>query len=1095
MQKNYDVIFAKAAIHNKLIPVEKAKELLKSLPEGKSFAVVAIEKNLIPRETAEKLIRKINDISSAQHPAVPKSAGVHTRKRGPSQAIPAVPKGTRVRPRKNVSSKALPDVPKGTRVLPRKNVSSKALPDVPKGTRVRPRKNVSSGTLPDVPKGTRVRPRKNVSSGTLPDVPKGTRVRPRRNVSSGALPAVPEGTRTRFRNAPKEKSKKLFLLIGGAAIVLVGLVIGIAVALSGNDPSKPEKPVLADAPKEEPVKDPLPGPEEKPDPDPDPEPDPVPEVKKNPALEERNRFYQKLKEQTGEAKETLEEYWAELREKRAAAEAQAAQFRKRFEGRRMTIQLVSGRSYPDARLIDFSFDSLRVKTGSELDIGWSLIAPATTRKVARIVYPDQPFERGRFLTARKLWTDAKAAFEEALEKEDEYEDYEFQVKEIVPILDKLIAGEGAFQGSAVRMGKTGLELTYDFSDGKQADDFLGTDVRIADGKMVCTKGYVQLSNLNFTTELDARMNLVLPEAIYFMIRNVRLELGKELILRNMRDKSELVKGKGIPPGKERKLRVWVRNNKLEFHVDGKKVLSGELPVKEGDLTRLGPFRFEVKKGEATFSAPLVVRGELDPNDLRKRFAEVEVLIQRATAGDLEDIEMELEKAREERVLGTHSGERVNVSANGLFFVIAPSSSSGDLATHGVIKSELASFLQNRTEEGLVEKMDAFLKKFPGLPDIHYYRGLFHLEIGKRDEAKKGFDRALEIFPEFYECLTDRARLHLYDHQYDQGLVLVEKALKMRPDYASAYALRGMLSYAKNQVRNDAVRDDLDIASTLDPKDNEITSHKRAIETESKGPRYLGCIHEYESEHYRVVTDISEEAAREYARRLEAAFGWYREYLKKVYPGEPDRKPRVAVFNTREAYYTYNELIGAQRRENTLGIFRQWYNELVLFEDAEIDKSLTTLYHEAFHHFMSISSKHTMPYWFNEGMADYMGGMTIQGGKVRKKGRVLGDEFRVIRQALKRGFYLPFEKIMTQSPAQFYSGQVGFKYSQSWSMCHFFHHAEKGKYRPLLDRYFLLLHSGKHRQEAFDEVFGGKTKGLEREWKKYVLSLKLERKGS
>ena len=509
---------------------------------------------------------------------------------------------------------------------------------------------------------------------------------------------------------------------------------------------------------------------------------------------------------------------------------------------------------------------------------------------------------------------------------------------------------------------------------------------------------------------------------------------------------------------------------------------------------MGPFRFEVKKGEAIFSSPLKVRGEFSESELRKRFAEVEILVRRATAGDLEDIAMEMEQAREEQVLGTHSGERVEIFANDLYFT-GPLLSSGDLATYSAIKTELASFLQERMEDGLVEKMDELLQKYPDIPGLHYYRGLFHLEIGKRDEAKKGFEQALKIFPEFHECLTDRARLHLYDHQYDEGLVLVEKALQTRPDYAPAYALRGVLSYAKNQVRSDAVRDDLDIAQTLDSGDNEIVSHQRAIETESKGPRYLGCIYSYESKHYRVVTDISEIAAEEYANRLEAAFGWYREYLKKVYPGEPDRKPRVAVFNTREAYYTYNELIATSRNENTLGIFRQWYNELVLFEDATIDNSLTTLYHEAFHHFMSISSKHTMPYWFNEGMADYMGGMTIEDGQILRKARVLTNECRNIQQALKQDFYLPFEKIMTQSPAEFYSGQVGFKYSQAWSMCHFFHHAEGGKYRPMIIRYFLLLHSGKHRQEAFDEVFGGKTSGLEKAWKKYVKGLKLEKKGS
>ncbi|MDP6957779.1 MAG: hypothetical protein QF645_03105, partial [Planctomycetota bacterium] len=108
MPKNYDVVFAKAAIHNKLIPIEQAKGLLKSLPEGKSFAVMAIEKNYIPREKVERLIKKINDVSSAQHPAIPRMTGVHARKKSASQMLPSVPK-TAVEPvRKKGPTRELP---------------------------------------------------------------------------------------------------------------------------------------------------------------------------------------------------------------------------------------------------------------------------------------------------------------------------------------------------------------------------------------------------------------------------------------------------------------------------------------------------------------------------------------------------------------------------------------------------------------------------------------------------------------------------------------------------------------------------------------------------------------------------------------------------------------------------------------------------------------------------------------------------------------------------------------------------------------------------------------------------------------------------
>ena len=102
-----------------------------------------------------------------------------------------------------------------------------------------------------------------------------------------------------------------------------------------------------------------------------------------------------------------------------------------------------------------------------------------------------------------------------------------------------------------------------------------------------------------------------------------------MILTNTDDDSEIAKGKGPAPGSEVKVRIRIRDNKLDFSVDGKTVLSGGLPVKKGASPNLGPFRWEVKKGEAVFAAPFHVEGQLRASELRKRFAEVEILVRRA----------------------------------------------------------------------------------------------------------------------------------------------------------------------------------------------------------------------------------------------------------------------------------------------------------------------------------------------------------------------------------------------------------------------------------------------------------------------------------
>jgi tetratricopeptide (TPR) repeat protein len=478
---------------------------------------------------------------------------------------------------------------------------------------------------------------------------------------------------------------------------------------------------------------------------------------------------------------------------------------------------------------------------------------------------------------------------------------------------------------------------------------------------------------------------------------------------------------------------------------------------------------------------------LDAADLQKRFAEVEVLVRRAIAGELDAVQEAIQAAREEALLGKRASYEVKTSANHQYFTLRIP--VRDLATYDQIQERMIELLRSGISEKLVESIDELIQKCPTVPSLHYFRGLYYRQLLDSDEILKSYQEALRLFPEYYEARIGLGEVYLMDSQFDQGLEEVEKAIRIRPDTAAAYALRAMLRFAQNLEWTEAIREDLELAYALDPGDERTVEFRRAIQTEARGPRGVGCIYEYQSVHYLVVTDISEAAAQQYAERLEAAFAYYREYVGDLYKDQFRKPPRVAVFNTREAYYTYNELISTQRVEQSLGIFRRDYDELVLFEEAEIDRSLVTLYHEAFHHFMSLITDRRIPYWFNEGMADYIGALTIENGKVVTKGRVLSDESTLLRQTLSTGYFQPFEQIMNEAPAEFYSGWVGFKYSQAWSMLHFFHHAQGGKYRDLVDRYFRLLVSGQGRREAYDAVFKGKEADLEKEWKEYATKLK------
>jgi hypothetical protein len=260
----------------------------------------------------------------------------------------------------------------------------------------------------------------------------------------------------------------------------------------------------------------------------------------------------------------------------------------------------------------------------------------------------------------------------------------------------------------------------------------------------------------------------------------------------------------------------------------------------------------------------------------------------------------------------------------------------------------------------------------------------------------------------------------------------------------------------------------------------------------KGPQHLGAKYEKEFPHYVVMTDMSVDKTMLYGTRLEAAYKFYAETFKDVFTEEARRpKPRVAIFNTREAYLTYGELTLSNRQEWTLGYFHPMYRELLLFEDADLEATLQTLYHEAFHQFMALMVPKA-PFWYNEGIAEYMGGIKVEvvnkkDSKIVEKARVLDGRLKGLKMSL--NFALKFEDIMMQTPAQFYSGPVSFKYAQAWSMVHFLYEASGGKHRPLVESYFKKLKDGGTPREAFDTAFGGgKVEELQKEWLEYVKKL-------
>lgn len=910
---------------------------------------------------------------------------------------------------------------------------------------------------------------------------------------------------------PPRKSPAFFIGLAGGAAALVAVVL--VFALRGNPPEPqppaPEPPAARKAPPILPTPprdvELPPPPVEPPRPKPAPTaPDVKPEPPKPADDDGRAPFYARLAGKRREAEARLKEARFELDEdKKAEAEAARA-LRQRLGGKSLTITLRAGASYPKATVRHFSYTDVEIEDGGKkLSVPWSTVQPASLLAAADALYEpgnaDHQFERGRFLAANKHWREAAQAFDRAMKID---EGYTSRVEEVKDYLDRLISGQGGFRGAARRVGRDGLVLTYDFQKEEQLGDFT-PGLSLKKGAAVLEaerRRAVYLGDWDYVDEVEADLKVAFSGKLTFIFfagerGGYEIELGPDAVTlfktnslaatpaerRKELAKSDKAK---LPKDTPHALRVTARGRQFRLFLDKKELLAAVDPPPTTDALPLrGRFGLGIEGGKAALSPPLSVVGTLDPRELDKRLAEVEALMRRADDKELKDIEkMRIEKEAEE-ILGRKA---VQLTADDAYFTFRIKSNADLTAYDGVKRAAAQDLSFGREEEEVKAPLDRLIGLYPAVPSLYYLRAQYHWERSDLAAARQDLRKALEIFPEFAEALVLQARVQLWEGDPASALASCQKAIESKPDHASAYVQRAMASFSAGA---DPRLDDLRLALKLQPANREAFSYLRVLKYASRGPRDLGCVHEVETEHYRVTTDIGPEAARLYGERLEAAYRHFAETWKRVYRERPFRKPRVAVFNTSENYYTYFELLNENRGDYTLGVFRPALNELVLFEDVDLEASLQVLHHEQFHHFATLLSPQPFPYWYNEGIAEYMSSIRVKDGKVVKTGLLLMDRLQPLQLTMGMGLTYPWERIMCETPREFYSGAVSLKYAAAWSILHFLYEAEGGKHRALAERYFDELIAGKTPRQAFDAVFKDKVEALTKEWSAYVKALK------
>ncbi len=915
---------------------------------------------------------------------------------------------------------------------------------------------------------------------------------PRRPVPAAPIPRRPA---VQASGASSGKGKWIAVAAGGIVLIVAAVAI-----FSGKKPPAPE-PVVTKPPAPKIVPKAPPPPPPPPAPAPVAAPPPPPKKAPQDPLEAlKADMARKAEARRKEGAERLAAARKEIEQDVEREKKESAAFEKRFVGLELDVALTSKQVYRKAQVTGFTADELRLKTPEResLNLPWTLVAPESVSAVAHHVYKaqtaDDQLALARFLVDRRLWKEAQAALHRLKKIDEEYERIADDYDEAA---GPLLTGKGHFQGSLRVTPPSGLHLAYDFTDDAQAEDFRGPDdgFTIAGGKLTLESKERHLwrigPDLEFGDEFEfeAKASVTGTLIIGFHARPGSglyvIETGPAgTVLKKGRDRDlkELASNaKAVLKG-DQKIRLTASRGKIAFRIADKPALSFEDASVQGPP--VGACLVGVADGKAVLSAPLGVGGQVNPDYMKKKIGTVEMAARRSIDKDLGEVRELNAQQLANRFLG---GSDEGISSDGFLIEFIPVQ---ELADYDNLKQLLSGRdFSDDIVTRLEKKFEEWQEKYPGFPSLLYLRGIRHFHRSELVEARDKFTKAVAIFPDFHEAHYQIARTWWWAREFQKALEHAVKAVEIRPDYAPAHVLAAQMRFALDKKASTAADLDFRMAEKLGADPAEMLHERRRVRMTTRGPRDLGCVHEFESPHYLIVTDIGPERARWYASQLEVVRESYLDAFKKWYPGDPRPKPRIAIFNTREAFLTYTELTSTDRRENLLGFFDPSNNELVLFEDLDLDETLQVLYHEAFHHFASAMLKFP-PYWWNEGIAEYMSAVRLdpQGKEVKERAMMLEGRLANMKMALQIPFYVQFERIINYTPGEFYSGPVGLHYAQAWTMVHFFYQFEGGKHRPLIERYFEELVRGKTQRQAYEAVFEGKTDELEKEWLKFTKAL-------
>ncbi|MBI3855832.1 MAG: DUF1570 domain-containing protein [Planctomycetes bacterium] len=740
-----------------------------------------------------------------------------------------------------------------------------------------------------------------------------------------------------------------------------------------------------------------------------------------------------------------------------------------------------------------------------------------SRIVADLPDPAKPaelLEAGRMAVRRGAFDAAKSLFDLAVKLDR-------SIADLVPDLGRLSGGVGTLRGQADLQGET-LSIRYDFRTAAEAKDFkLSSETKAAPGAgALALEGeglfWAMPGELKFSGRIRVTAE---PRDIYgagyvvgvacevtpgdpdLLIALVQPDRGFRLSRLRTRGKPEIV-GEGGLNGRSGAIELGVEAGRAELRVGGVTLWTGPLAEFTMFQPVAGAWAFQEGKVSVSYRS-LKFEGRASPEWIRRLQSERLTIIEA-------ELSKERRTTRAERAATGAHGERS--FGDGMTTPLPLEAELGALVPPKVAKAyaagraSLKQLEKAKTDEAISrlwgqvrQSMEDAVREAPWFPLTYYYRAEWRFAEGDVAGAMRDLVEALANQEGFVEARVARADLLVTEGKYEEAGKEIEASLALVPDLARARLTRALLQYYAGRDA-DAVAE-LELARRLEPGDLFVRRSAKRLRNVVAGPRWSGTV-AVETPGYLVRAESPrlakkgkkedldkrvKERTQKYADHLSAV----KAYFGQIVSGTETRarKPIVFICDTPESYYVYADFTSEDRLEHTAGVFFNQFQQLLFFRAESEEETLQTMTHEAFHeHLHAILP--SVPTWLDEGMAEYVSGVEVAGGRVVSTGGILKGRLNNLQAALDTGWEgFPFDFVFWESKEQFYTLFPELQYAQAWSMVHFLMQGKGGRYKPLLDRYLKVLKETRSAAEARAVFTGADLPAIQREWVAYVKALK------